>query len=323
MARDRRKAGGKRERKTTRAPGPRVEGPVGRVIAHHGVAVLVRFESGEERQVWLAPDQRAVVGEHVRVDGERLEVLPSRGVLQRRDTKGRERTIATNLDLLAIVVAKEPREPPGYIDRGFVIARAAGIEPCLFVNKIDLPGATELADRLEEIYGDSARMLRLSAETGEGLEAIVSVLEAGMLGAMVGASGVGKSSLMNALVPDLDLRVSELNRGSGKGRHTTTTATLHQVRGGGMLVDTAGFKDFIGVDVSIGDAAQYFPGFEVVAERGCRFRDCAHRSEPDCAVLAALEAGEIEPARHRAYLALLDELESPTPGSGFTRKARH
>lgn len=323
MARSRRKSGKKSEPISSRRSGARGEGLPGQVVAHHGVAVLVRLESGEERQVWLAPNQRAVVGDKVRVDGERLEVMPARGVLKRRDTKGRERTIAANLDLLAIVVAKEPREPPGYIDRGFVLARSAGIAPCLFINKIDLPGAASLADRLEEIYGESARVLRLSAETGSGLDAVVSILEPGMLGAMVGASGVGKSSLMNALIPDLDLRVSELNRGSGKGRHTTTVATLHAVQDGGMLVDTAGFKDFIGVDVTIEDAARHFPGFEVAADRGCRFRDCAHRSEPDCAVLAALEAGEIEPARHRAYLALLDELSSPTPGAGFSRKARN
>lgn len=323
MARGRGKPGKKRERRPAQSTVALVDGLPGRVVAHHGVAVLVRLESGEERQIWLAPEQRAVVGDKVRVEGERLEVLPATGTLKRRDTKGRERTIAANLDLLAIVVAREPREPPGYIDRGFVIARAAGIEPCLFVNKIDLPGASELADRLEEIYANSARVLRLSAETGAGLEAIASILEPGMLGAMVGPSGVGKSSLMNRLVPDLDLRVSELNRGSGKGRHTTTTATLHQVEGAGMLVDTAGFKDFIGVDVTVEDAAWHFPGFERTERERCRFRDCAHRSEPGCVVLAALEAGEIEPARHRAYLALLDELTSPTPGETFSRKARN
>jgi ribosome biogenesis GTPase len=283
-------------------------GEPGRVVAHHGVAVLVRLESGEEKQIWLTPEQRAVVGDRVTVAGTRLEVLPAHGVLRRRDPRGRERTIAVNLDLLAIVVAVVPREPPGYIDRGFVIARAAGIEPCLIVNKIDLAGGPELAARLEEIYGESAAVRRTSAESGEGLDSLRALISAGELAAMVGASGVGKSSLMNALVPDLELRVGELNRGSGKGRHTTTTATLHALEGGGFLVDTAGFKDFIAVDVTPAEAAEHFPGFEVARERGCRFRDCAHRSEPDCGILAALEAGEIEPARHRAYLALLDEL---------------
>ena len=287
-------------------------GDPGQVVAHHGVAVLVRLDSGEEKQVWLSTDQRAVVGDRVIVTGTRLEILPAHGVLRRRDPRGRERTIAVNLDVLSIVVAIEPREPPGYLDRGFVIARAADIRPCIIVNKIDLPGAPALADRLEEIYGDSASILRVSAESREGLRAIREMLGDGALGAMVGPSGVGKSSLMNALVPDLDLRVSDLNRGSRKGRHTTTTATLHALEGGGNLVDTAGFKDFIAVDVTPADAALFFPGFERALEAGCRFRDCAHRTEPDCSVLAALAEGEISAGRHRAYLALLDELSDPS-----------
>jgi ribosome biogenesis GTPase len=305
------KRGGSRRAAKGRADVSR-DGEAGQVIAHHGVAVLVRLDSGEEKQIWLAPDQRAAVGDRVIVAGAQLDVQPAHGVLRRRDPRGRERTIATNLDVLFIVIAVEPREPPGYIDRGFVIARAAEIEPEIVVNKLDLPGAAELADRLEEIYGSEARVLRVSAETGDGLDALRERLGGGRLAAMVGASGVGKSSLMNALVPDLDLRVGELNRGSGKGRHTTTTATLHAIESGGFLVDTAGFKDFIAVDVTAAEAAQHFPGFEAALEAGCRFRDCAHKSEPDCAVLEAVESGAIEERRHRAYLALLEEIASGT-----------
>jgi ribosome biogenesis GTPase len=278
------------------------------VVAHHGVAVLVRFDHGGERQVWLTPDQRAVAGDRVVVVGERLIVEPAHGILRRRDARGRERTIAVNLDVLGIVVAPEPREPPGYIDRGFVIARAAGIEAVVIVNKIDLEAGSELADRLSEIYGASSSVHRVSATTGEGIETIPAALAGGRLGALVGPSGVGKSSLLNTLLPDLDLRVSALNRKSQKGRHTTTTATLHSLSGGGFLVDTAGFKDFIAVGVDALEAANFFPGFEVALEGGCRFRDCLHRSEPDCRVLAAVEAGEIPSRRHRSYIELLDEL---------------
>ena len=96
-------------------------------------------------------------------------------------------------------------------------------------------------------------------------------------------------------------------------RHTTTTATLHSLEGGGLLVDTAGFKDFIAVDVEPLDAARFFPGFEAAVEAGCRFRDCLHRSEPGCAVTAAVERGEIDARRHRAFVQLIEELESPSP----------
>lgn len=302
-----------------------VEEKPGRVVAHHGVAVVVRFDEGGTRQIWLSPDQRAVVGDRVKVAGDRLETLPAHGILRRRDPRGRERTIAVNLDRLFVVVAAEPREQPGYIDRGIVIARSAGIEPTIVLNKLDLPGSTALAERLVEIYGGSCEVLTVSAAERIGLDAIERMLAPDQVGVLVGPSGVGKSSLLNALIPDLALSVSELNRGSGHGRHTTTTATLHALSGGGTLVDTAGFKDFIAVDVEPAEVAAGFPGFEIALETGCRFRNCLHRSEPDCAVLAAAAAGAVPQRRLEAYFALQDEVASSSTRStdpGFRKSSR-
>jgi ribosome biogenesis GTPase len=125
----------------------------------------------------------------------------------------------------------------------------------------------------------------------------------------VGTSGVGKSTLLNALLPDLELAVGAINDASGLGRHITSTATLHALAGGGELIDTPGFRDFGPVEVTARELAAFFPGFEEPLGRGCHFRDCLHRQEPDCRVLAAVEAGEISVHRHGGYLALLSELE--------------
>jgi len=169
MAKSKKRAG--RDDRATRASETQelLNGKPGRVVAHHGVAVLVRFDDGVERQIWLTPGQQAVAGDRVIVAGERLAVEPAHGILRRRDARGRERTIAVNLDVLGIVVAPEPREPPGYIDRGFVIARAAGIEAEVIVNKLDLEGGRELADRLSEIYGASSHVHARSGSRSRGV----------------------------------------------------------------------------------------------------------------------------------------------------------
>jgi ribosome biogenesis GTPase len=103
--------------------------------------------------------------------------------------------------------------------------------------------------------------------------------------------------------------VGEINRFTRLGRHVTTRATLHVLQGGGELIDTPGFRDFVPVDVAPAEMARHFPGFESALARGCRFRDCLHREEPGCSVTAAVAAGEIDPARHQAYLHLLADLE--------------
>jgi ribosome biogenesis GTPase len=126
----------------------------------------------------------------------------------------------------------------------------------------------------------------------------------------VGTSGVGKSSILNALCPDLELAVGEINDWSGLGRHITSNATLHALPDGGELIDTPGFRDFGPVEVSSRDLAVFFPGFESALAEGCRFRDCLHRVEPGCSVRAADAESRLPEGRHAAYLDLLEELES-------------
>jgi ribosome biogenesis GTPase len=126
----------------------------------------------------------------------------------------------------------------------------------------------------------------------------------------VGTTGVGKSSLLNALCPEIDLKVGELSDYKGQGRHTTTVSTLHSLSGGGELVDTPGFRDFGLVDISADDVATHFPGFEKHAAAACRFSNCRHRSEPGCAVIKLLHDGCITMERYEAYMEILGEIEA-------------
>ena len=281
----------------------------GTVIAHYGIAVAVRFDDGQETRLPLKRSQAVVVGDRVEVQGEGFRALPSAGVLRRRDSHGRVRSVAAHLDLLGIVVAPIPISPVGFIDRGLVAARTANLEARILINKSDLPGAEALYADLSDRYSDLVEIDLISAHTQKGLKEICSWLSEGRRGVFVGTSGVGKSSLLNALLPDLDLDVGEINEVSGLGRHVTSVATLHSLESGGELIDTPGFRDFGPVAVSSGELATYFPGFEAALEYRCHFRNCLHVSEPGCVVLQALAEGRIQEERHAAYLSLLKDLQ--------------
>jgi ribosome biogenesis GTPase len=320
------------------------------VIGHFGLDVEVVLESGERRRVRLRPRADAVVvGDRVSLSPRGLEALPRRTLLARRDARDRTRAIAANLDVVGVTLAARPVAPKAFLDRAIVAARAAGILPFVVVNKCDEEDSRALAERLR---GDPAlrqgeiAVFGVSASTGAGLDALRAFFAAGSgptprRGAFVGTSGVGKSSLSNALVPGLALEVGEINRFTRLGRHVTTRATLHALPGGGELVDTPGFRDFVPVDLAPVELARHFAGFERAVEKGCRFRDCLHRDEPGCAVVESLAPGPddaergVDPAQvtegelelvpgsaYRAYLALLEDIERAHAADIVRRRPR-
>ncbi len=297
---------------TGRGKSPRGEETTARqgvIVAHLGVAVEVRFVDGERHPVRVKRSSGHVVGDSVLVRGEVLERLPRSTELRRRDSRGAVHLVGANFDVLGVVVSPRPLPPAGFVDRAIVAARAAGLEPFLIVNKEDLDGASELTAELRALYGASLPVFSLSAKAGIGLEQLRQFMAEGHRGAFVGTTGVGKSSLLNALCPDLALAVGELNEDRGVGRHTTTVATLHTLDGGGELIDTPGFRDFGLVDIVVDELIVHFPGFEQAMMARCRFRDCQHRAEPGCAVTALVKKGALAEDRYRAYLELLSEIE--------------
>ena len=289
---------------------------LGRVVGHFGLAVEVLVADGERRRIRVARGAPSlVVGDRVRVSSAGPVLLPRDTVLQRRDARGRSRVIAANLNVLGISIAAQPAAPAGYVDCAIVAARAAGIDPVLVVNKCDQLDSRELFARIRDEYAAAGiRVFAVSALDGRGLDELRTFLAVAgsggeRRGAFIGTSGVGKSSLLNALVPGLDLAVGEVNRFTRQGRHVTTRSSLHALSDGGELIDTPGFRDFLPVALPPAELARHFAGFEPCLAQGCRFRNCLHRDEPDCRVAAEVASGRIASARHRAYLRILGDLE--------------
>lgn len=245
---------------------------------------------------------REVQGAHV-VE----EVLPRETRIARARGGHRARVLVANADkLTAVVAAKDPEPRRELIDRLLVVGEAGGVEVTLLINKMDLPGATEVADGLAQVYeAVGYPVLRVSAVSGEGMPELERVVSSG-LSVFAGPSGAGKSSLVNVLEPGLNLRTGELSRRAGTGRHTTVTSRLIPLSCGGLLADTPGFSEVALWGVERSELDWCFPEFREYRE-ACRFRSCSHLNEPDCGVRRALDEGDIDTDRFESYSTLWHE----------------
>ncbi len=291
----------------------------GVIIAHYGVAVGVLFESGQVKKIKVKPNAGHVVGDDVYFNGRRLERQRRKTALSRRDSRGTVRVIGANLDTIGIVVSPLPVPTPGFIDQAVICARQAGLTPVLVINKFDLDIANAFISKMMDLYGGVLEIFVVSALTGHGLDTLTGFLGNGHRSFFVGVSGAGKSSLLNAICPDLNLRIGELFNAGKRGCNTTTVSTLHTLPSGGEIVDTPGFNEFGLVDVGAADVSDVFPGFESLASGTCRFRNCRHRSEPGCALINMVSQGEISQERYEAYLTIMDQIEA---GETLFRKRR-
>jgi ribosome biogenesis GTPase / thiamine phosphate phosphatase len=251
---------------------------------------------------------RPLPGDHIELDDQDslVAIADRRNEFGRGDARGRFRPVATNLDRALIVIAPQPAPSPDLLHRYLATAHIKGIEPVIVINKTDLPipdqpPFSELADLAQLGYQiiecrckPTLEIAMLLKSTNQG----VSLL--------AGQSGVGKTSLLNALVPDLDRQTGALSRVTGKGVHTTTSATVHQLPGGAWLVDTPGVWEYGLWTMTTSELAQGFPEFAAIAGN-CRFRDCSHNHEPGCAVADAAGSNEIPASRYQAWLRLLAE----------------
>lgn len=250
-----------------------------------------------------------------RGEGWRIEeVLPRRSRLSRPNPHDpeQERTFAANVDVAILVLSlRQPALRAGLADRFIVAAQRGGVDPALVINKIDLaPG--EDPPELEPYHRMSIPIIRTSIKTGEGLADLARLIR-GRTSVLVGHSGVGKSSMLRALLAefggDVDhtIKTGEVNRKVGVGRHTTTASTLYDLGEGTWIIDTPGVRQFGLWDLDAALLSASFPEIEQLAA-DCRFTDCTHSHEPDCAVQEAVDEGELDEARYETYLRLLAEI---------------
>ncbi|MGE0352032.1 MAG: ribosome small subunit-dependent GTPase A [Gemmatimonadales bacterium] len=292
--------------------------PTGVVLGRDAAAYRVALPGRQVRAVLRGKFKQEgtphlVVGDIVRLDQEDTDprgivgVEPRRSLLERRSPGGRgNRPIAANIDEVLVVTAvRDPVPVLQLLDRFFVLAESNHLPAALAVNKTDLGDPGPLADRFRRV---GYPVLPVCARSGQGMAELRRHL-AGRTTVVTGPSGVGKSSLANALEPGLQLRVGEISARARRGRQTTVSAVMIPLEMGGFLVDTPGFSEVGLWGIESRDLAWCFPEMRPL-QGECRFPDCHHRSEPGCAVLAAVETGTIARDRWESYLKLLEEIES-------------
>lgn len=293
----------------------------GIVLRGTGGVWQVRTDTGETLPASLrgrlkqAENEKLAVGDDVMLErGERddawaiVEILPRRAKLARRTPGGGpgERVVAANIDQVVVVFAiAEPEPHVRMLDRFLVIAEANDLPSRVVVNKVELAGDARALFAQYEAIGYPVHYT--SVKRGDGLPALKEALR-GRVSALTGPSGVGKSSLLNAMFPGLNLRVGEISRSVMKGRHTTVGADLHPLPESGYVVDTPGLRE-VGVwGIDVRELDRCFPEMRPLLEQ-CRFGDCTHRVEPGCAVRSGVEGGGVSRDRYESYLKLRSELE--------------
>ena len=278
-----------------------------RVVAQHRGGYTVRDADGE-RVVTLAgalrnTGEHPAVGDHVEMRDEQIvAVLPRRGTIARAGGQ----VLAANVDMAWVVTALGRDVNPRRVERYLALAAAGGVDPVVVLTKADLDPDPPLGPALAELraVAGGAPVLPISSTTGAGTDALEAMLAPDRTAVLLGSSGAGKSTLLNRLLGTERQKTAAVRGDDERGRHTTTQRELVELPAGGAIIDTPGLRSVGVTDAPTGDGP--FADIAELAE-ACRFRDCTHTTEPGCAVLAAVEGDDLDPARVASYLALVEE----------------
>jgi ribosome biogenesis GTPase len=309
----------------------------GIVVRNTGSHYVVELDGGGEVNCKIKGNFRikgirttnpVAVGDYVEIgeqgaDGTAfiVKIHPRRNYIIRRasNLSKESHIIAANLDqALLVVTLAHPATSTTFIDRFLATAQAYSVDAVLAVNKIDLLDEEdgELLDAVAYLYRSIGyKVVTLSARTGEGIDKLRDILR-DKVTLFAGNSGVGKSTLINTLIPGLDLKTAEISAVHDTGMHTTTFSELFHLPDGGSIIDTPGVRGFGTVDFDIHEVDHFFPDLFALS-KDCRFGNCTHTHEPGCAVRAALERNEIAESRYTSYLSILDDSSEDKYRKGY------
>ena len=284
-------------------------------VLHDGETVRCRIR-GRLRLKGVRSTNPVVVGDEVACEADEggdyviADILPRRNyVIRRASNLSKEsHIIAANVDQALLMASlRSPETPTEFVDRFLVTCEAYKVPVTILLSKLDLQDAEAVAEFRAVYEGAGYRVLEVSVREGRGVEEVRELL-AGRTTLVSGNSGVGKSTLIQAIDPSLDIRTGEISESHHKGRHTTTFSTMYPLAGGGAVSDTPGIKGCGLIDIDEAELWHYFPEMMRVAP-ACRFYNCTHTHEPGCAVTEAVKAGEIAWPRYESYLKIRDEDE--------------
>lgn len=288
------------------------------LVSYGGQGVVMLPDGRRQRCKFRRQVGRPYCGDRVmvaRADDESLvveSILPRKNYFVRADERQRQQPVAANLDQVIIVIATRPLPSRDLLERYLLAVHSLGIKPVIVLNKTDLevepdghPQRAKVLEHLPDYKKLGYTVLRTSCKTEPGVSQLQPLLE-GKTSILVGQSGVGKSSLINKLLPDLDIQTGALSEATGKGTHTTTSTMLYEFSGGGYLIDSPGVWEYGIWKLENDELADGFVEFSDYVGQ-CRFNDCVHATEPGCAIKTAVADGHILNWRYESYLRLLEQ----------------